>query len=343
MRLKWRWLLFVLVSAGTCAGRVQGESPSAAPSGGTWVDISQKVLDGLAAEGKKIGYPGMTAGIAVDRLTGDVFMVVPDQGIWRSSDRGESFVRVDGGQIGGRCETGFALNFDPRGKRLACFMLDGPSACTLDGGRTWQPMQANGRGWDAGSVDWSAAQPACIFALRHECGGEIHTSQELGKSWQLQGKAFASVGIFDCKTFVATQEKQQGIFRTTDGAANWQKVSDLQPGGRDIRILDGVAYWTSAEGLLVSKDQGKTWAVQGQAVECSFGPYFGKDAAHIVVVGKDGFFETTNGGQQWQPAAPLPPRYSVGMPGWFLNFGWDPRANVFYASRMGEPAYKYPR
>jgi hypothetical protein len=39
----------------------------------------------------------------------------------------------------------------------------------------------------------------------------------------------------------------------------------------------------------------------------------------------------------------LPPRLDVGMPGWFLNFGWDPNANIFYASKMGEPAYKYQR
>ena len=285
----------------------------------------------------------MTAGIAVDRLTGDVFMVVPDQGIWRSSDRGESFVRVDGGKIGGRCETGFALNFDPRGKRLACFMLDGPSGYTLDGGRTWQPCRPTGAAGTPARSTGRPRRPACIFALRHECGGEIYTSGEMGKSWQLQGKAFASVGIFDCQDVRRHPGEAARHLSHDRRRRNWQKVSDLQPGGRDIRILDGVAYWTSAEGLLVSKDQGKTWAVQGQAVECSFGPYFGKDGQHIVVVGKDGFFETTDGGRQWQQAAPLPPRYSVAMPGWFLNFGWDPHADIFYASRMGDPAYKYQR
>ena len=339
----WRWLMLALVLTGVRMSHAEDGSPSAAPDDGKWVDISAKVTQGLVSEGKKIGYPGKTAGIAVDRVTGDVFMVIPDQGIWHSRDRGESFARVDGGKIGGRCETGFALNFDPRGKRLACFMLDGPSAYTPDGGKTWQGMQGNGRGWDAGSVDWSAEKPADIFALRHECGGEVYTSEDMGKGWKLQGKAFASVGIFDPKTFVATREKERGILRTTDGGASWERVSDLQPGGRDIRIFQGVAYWASAEGLLASKDRGKTWAVQGQAVPCSFGPYFGKDEKHIVVVGKSGFFETRSGGREWEQVAPLPPQFSVAIPGWFLNFGWDPHANILYASRMGQPAYKYPR
>jgi len=342
--MKTSWLLLctsVLAFAGV--GYSQERNVSAADKGGRWVDISAKVIRGLASEGKKIGYPGKTAGIVVDRITGDVFMVIPDQGIWRSSDHGTSFTRVDGGKIGGRCETGFALNFDPLGKRLACFMLDGPSGYTLDGGKTWEAMTGNQRGWDSGSVDWSAEKPANIFALRHECGGEIYTSNEMGKSWKLKGKAFASVGIFDAKTFVATKEKEPGIFRTTDGGETWTSVCKLQPAGRDIRILKGIAYWTSGDGLLVSKDRGATWAVQGKAVECSFGPYFGKNEMHIVVVGKKGFFQTANGGREWKQAAPLPPEYSVTIPGWFLNFGWDPHANIFYASRMGKPAYKYQK
>ena len=308
---------------------------------GNWVDISAKVLRSL--EGKKIGYPGKTAGIAVDRITGNVFMVIPDHGIWRSDDHGDSFTRIDGGKIWGRCETGFSLNFDPLGNRLACFMLDGPSGYTLDGGKTWQPMTPNQRGWDSGSVQWSGDKTANIFALRHECGGEIYTSDDMGKSWKLKGKAFASVGIFDAKIFVATKEKQQGIFRTTDGGDSWSKVSELQAAGRDIRIFKDVAYWASSKGLLVSKDRGKTWTIQGKEVECSFGPYFGKDEKHIVVVGKEGFHYTANGGRDWKKAAPLPPDYRVMMPGWFLNFGWDPHADILYASCMGKPAYKYQR
>ena len=105
----------------------------------------------------------------------------------------------------------------------------------------------------------------------------------------------------------------------------------------------GAAFWASSKGLLVSRDRGTTWSVQGKEVECSFGPYFGKDEMHIVVVGRNGFFQTTNGGREWGQAAPLPPQYSVTITGWFLNFGWDPHADIFYASRMGKPAYKYQR
>src|SRR5262245_19440579 len=99
---------------------------------GKWVPISANVLAKV-----KPGYPGKTAGVAVDPATGDVFMCVPDQGLWKSTDHGDTFVRADKGEIGGRCETGFALNVDPAGKRLMCFMIYGSSGWTDDGGTSW--------------------------------------------------------------------------------------------------------------------------------------------------------------------------------------------------------------
>src|SRR3954463_9035875 len=83
-------------------------TPRAFGQRGQWVGISHGVTERLQQEGKKIGYPGLAAGIAVDPASGDVFMVICDQGLWRSADRGQTFERVDGGKIGGRCETGFA-------------------------------------------------------------------------------------------------------------------------------------------------------------------------------------------------------------------------------------------
>ena len=94
-----------------------GASSASAAEKGVWKPISHGVTSQV-----KPGYPGKTAGVAVDPATGDVFMVVPDQGLWKSTDHGGTFARVDDKAIGGRCETGFALDFDPAGKRLMCFM-----------------------------------------------------------------------------------------------------------------------------------------------------------------------------------------------------------------------------
>jgi len=63
---------------------------------GAWVVISEELLKKLEAEGKKPAWPGRTTGVAVDRTTGELFLAVPGQGIWKSADKGKSFERVDG-------------------------------------------------------------------------------------------------------------------------------------------------------------------------------------------------------------------------------------------------------
>src|SRR4051794_20051207 len=65
---------------------------------GAWTSISDEVLTRLAAEGKKPSWPGGTAGVSVDRTTGEVRMIVPDQGVWQRRPAAAPFVRVDGGR-----------------------------------------------------------------------------------------------------------------------------------------------------------------------------------------------------------------------------------------------------
>src|SRR5260370_34010294 len=69
-----------------------------------WINISDPVTAKL-----KPGYAGPTAGVTVDRSSGEVFMVINDLGLWKSMDRGGTFARVDESRVGGRCETGWAL------------------------------------------------------------------------------------------------------------------------------------------------------------------------------------------------------------------------------------------
>jgi hypothetical protein len=327
-------VLFTLILAAPCF------------AAGEWVDISSPIVKQLTDAGKKIAWPGQSAGVAVDPSTGDVYMIIPDQGIWKSSDRGATFGRCDKGEISGRCETGYSINVDPAGGgRLACFMLDGKCAMTLDGGKTWRPFKDVGRNWDFAAVDWSAVEPQHIFAARHESGGEMYYSNDGGKSWTQIAKdpKFFSVGIFDAKILVTT--KGDGILRSTDAGQSWEKVSDLEPTGRVVRIYKSRAYWLGKDGLLISNDLGKTWKRQGGSVGSGWGPFFGADEKHIVVVGRKGFFESRDAGESWQHAAAFPgvKGFDEKMPGWFVNIAWDPKGDVFYASRMGMPTYKFER
>lgn len=313
---------------------------------GRWVAISEPVTSQV-----KCDWPGLTAGVTVDRTNGDVYMVVAGQGIWKSADRGAAFSRVDGKTVGGRCETAYSLCADPNGGRLFCFMLDGPSARTLDGGKTWERLAQEGRGWDFAAVDWSVANPRVIYALEHESGGKIWLSADGGKSWKSLGIDPEirvgwnfGVGVADAETLLRWRAKN-GIERSLDFGATWTKVSDEVPVSHVMVVLKNACYWLGEKGLLVSRDKGATWAVQGQAVRAAWGPYFGKDEQHIVAVGKSGIQETTDGGRNWQIVAPLPDELKEMRvhPGWYLNFAFDPVHNIFYASQMGKPTYRYER
>ena len=302
-------------------------------SAGEWVNISDAVTASL-----KPGYAGPTAGVVVDRASGAVFMVVNDLGLWRSLDHGATFARGDQENIGGRCETGWALQADPAGRRLFCFMIYGSSALTTDGGGSWSKSGTSHL--DFGSVDWADTGKR-LLAIRHESGGLLTTSADGGLTWQDLTKGFSGCGVFDQSTFVATRAAEPGIFRSTDAGKNWTLVSSNTPSAAVPTVFRGKGYWATGKGILQSADRGLTWVDLGAPVAASFGPYFGRDEQHLVVVGKSGFQESKDGGQTWQLAAPLPAGFGIGRIG--PNYAWDPDANIFYASTMTKPTFKYQR
>ncbi len=319
-----------------------------------------------------------TGGVVADRAGGEVFAVVTGkeifkekgQGLWKSTDGGATFARVDGGVISGRCETGYGLYMDPNGRRLYCFMLDGASGFTLDGGQTWEKLAQMHRGWDCAAVDWSADRPQTLFAVEHESGGKQFVSTDGGKSWKQVGdspkdqpKFTFGVGVVDAKTLVRWNATAGGIERSTDTGATWTKVSDELPTGHVMVVFKGACYWVGTKGLLVSHDQGATWSWQGQSptdgipvvnpktatpdslhAPAAWGPYFGKDEKHIVVASKDSIVETTDAGAHWTLVAPLPdPFKRPPGPGWYLNVAFDPVHNTLYTSWMGKPTYRWQR
>jgi len=304
---------------------------------GKWVPISESVTSKVEQK-----WPFLAAGIAVDPASGEVYLVISGAGLWKSSDHGATFAQIDQGLVGGRCETGCAISVDPGGGgRLAFFQLDGKAAWTGDGGKTWHPCNDGGRrGFDFVAVDWTDPKARRMFGVRHESGEVGLLSEDAGASWKALDKGFKVFGVFDFDTLVTS--RGAGIERSTDGGATWTKVSYLKPTGRIMAVHKGVGYWLAEKGLLVSKDKGATWSPEGGEVKAWFGPFFGKDAKHLVVAGKEGLLESLDGGETWKVAAPPPDVKDFNGP-WFPNYAWDAKANIFYASRMGKPAFKFER
>lgn len=308
---------------------------------GKWVAISESVTSKIERVDSSAWLAGLAAGIAVDPASGEVYMVISGAGLWKSKDHGTTFEQVDAGNIGGRCETGAAINVDPAGGgRLAFFQLDGKSAWTPDGGKTWHPSNDKSRGFDFVAVDWTDPKARRMFGVRHETDGIGLLSEDGGATWKALEKGFKGFGVFSFDVLVTS--RGHGIERSSDGGATWKQVSDVVPTGRVMVLYRGAGYWLYEKGILASKDQGATWAPLSGEVSAWFGPFFGKDEKQMVVVGKAGFQESTDGGKTWRQAAPLPEVKDFNGP-WFPNYGWDPKADIFYASKMGKPAYRFQR
>ena len=315
---------------------------------GGWTDISSPLLERLTNSGAKPAWPGGCSGVVVNRTNGEVTIKVVGFGLWRSSDQGKTWQRIDGNMISGRDETGWATSLDQNAPtRMVSFSLDGSAGWTPDG-INWKPFTTLGRNWDFGSVDW-ASLPKTIIAAKHETNppGEVYITSDGGITWKklsiylnTSRDRISMVGALDAATFIYS--KGEGIYRSKDSGITWTKVSSVNPQTRIPVQFHGAHYLGSATGLLASKNKGETWQEQGSVVNIWQGPFFGQNEKEVLVIGKDGVFRTKNAGQTWTHAAALKPKEGgfVFSPNWFGCYAWDPVNNILYASAMGNPVYK---
>ena len=314
-----------------------------------WTDISSLLLKRLTNNGAKPDWPGGCSGVVVNRTNGDVTIKVVGLGLWRSSDQGTNWRRIDDNTISGRDETGWATTVDQdTPTRIASFSLDGSAGWTIDG-MQWKRFTSLGRNWDYGSVDWSARVPKTIIAAKHETTppGEVYVTSDAGVTWnklsiylnESRGRV-SMVGALDATTFI--YGNGDGIHRSTDAGLTWTKVSPANPQTRIPVLFRGVHYLGGTNGLLVSKNKGGRWEEQGAAVNIWQGPFFGRDDKEMLVVGQDGIFTTSDAGSTWKRASGLKPkeRGFVFEPNWFGCYAWDPVNRVVYVSAMGNPVYK---
>ena len=307
---------------------------------GQWVTISDGILAEFAKDHSKPKdkFTTMTAGIGVDRVSGDVYLLANNIGICKSTDQGKTFALVSGKSVTGRFETGWGLNIDPAGGRLMCFTIYGSAAYSGDAGKTWQPSKTGHL--DYGAVDWADTGKA-LLAIGHESGGKLLYSTDAGKAWKELGKGHSAAGLFDAKTLMSFTKTDE-LVRSTDGGQTWSKVSDEKLAAPVMVLFNGTGYWLGERGLLVSKDKGATWTVAGPVPKgACLGPMFGADESRMMVASPDGFFESKDAGKTWALAAPLAPKIKVQRYGQWANYAWDPIHNIFYASQMMEPAWRY--
>lgn len=286
--------------------------------------------------------------VAVNRLTGDVFSQVSGVGIWKSTDQGGQWSRVDGGKVSGVCVMGPALDVDQDNPvRMAAWSLDGDAGWTVDG-TTWKTMTSVARNWDMGSTDWATADPKVLMVARHEANGETFLSTDGAVAWDLMDiivnaspgpPPHAMVGVMDATTLIYSEGSPSGgIHRSTNTGESFTKVSDFDPKTRVPVLFKGVHYLGTGEGLIVSTDKGATWERQGAELDMWVGPFFGADENEIMIANSDGVYLSDDAGDTWTKVATIPDgRYDPKVLG---SFAWDHIGKVLYAAAIQKPVVK---
>lgn len=342
-------LLLIIVCGSVSSAAAESEAkPEAAAQGPAWVNISADFTKQIGADEINPAYSRRCIGMIVSP-DGDIVIQTATKGICTSHDQGATWSVVEGNKITGRCETGdgFSIPY-PYDGRLAFFGIDGSGGISLDSGATWRPFTQFQRMLQFADVDWSQKDPQVIFGQTHEPFFTV-LSTDGGKSWQ---KVFTdaengkdphfNLGIIDSTTLVRAPVQHGGIDISTDTGQTWATVADYSILGRRPVHYGKNTYWTTTAGVIVSNN-GKDWTLTGKGAEnACYGPYFGTNENEFMVVTKQSFLVTRDGGKTWQAVAPLfiapdifRRRFDI-----FVYYGWDAKHDIVYASGLGASVHQ---
>lgn len=291
--------------------------------------------------------------IVVQPKTGDLFLVLNGgHPVYRSKTRGRNWKALKGTAVQGRSYGGFATSLDYNTNRMAFFMIVQKSQLPARGvllsskgkflGEIDKPPHD---GWTWGMPAWEQKDIRVLLAKEHHAWVVMWKSVDGGTTWEKLRFESRNPGVISEQIFVAGND--DGIYRSTDQGESWVKVSDYIVNGKTPIRYGSNYYWTVPDGVLVSKDAGKTWEVFGEPIsDALWGPYFGRSQKELMVVTPDGFFISYDGALTWKkaagffkiPKAQFEGKYNIMHP--TNSYGWDAKRKIIYAAGLGGDAYK---
>lgn len=292
-----------------------------------------EVLKRAFSEGIGGGY------LAVNPRNGDLY--IEGHACLKSTDGGKTYALL--AEAFGNGAYSFCMDLHLDGKKIAvCGWCDLPgssgSAYSLDGGKTWEPFASfddktlkERHGITGAALEPGDGKTVLAKGYREK---QLCYSADLGKTWSklAKSKDCLGLGVFSPRELVISQFS--GIQRSEDAGATWVEVSKFGWAAGPVVHLGSAAYWLSDKGLIVSKDRGKTWAVQGVPPPSPVrggvwsGLLSGRDENHFVFLSKEGPMETLDGGKTWNLVAKFPEDYAKTHLG--ISLGYDGAHDVFY-------------
>ncbi|HEX3315069.1 MAG TPA: hypothetical protein VHR72_09280, partial [Gemmataceae bacterium] len=177
-------------------------------------------------------------------------------------------------------------------------------------------------------------------------GGVLLRSDDGGKSFATEiGKGYGPSYVWDASTAVVSMPKSKAnptpkILRSTDGAKTFEQVAEFEPRAVPIGQGDSV-YWLASNGLMRSKDKGKSWDKLSAIKEPRTGPIFGKSPEHLFVTASSGILESHDGGKTWGTPIAAPKDFrGINNMTWIA---YDAGHDSLYIVKMGAPLYRLTR
>lgn len=248
---------------------------------GTWVNITPP---GVSVD---FNNPADNFGMQIIQTdpqhSGTVYVGTCYQGIWKTTNGGSSWTKINTGQNGNQLDGriwGLALDHINPQLIWAANGAGGEQGIwrSTDGGVDWTNFNVgtlNGQTISNDIYSYATDPYAANHVLvTFHTGWNDGTSAagflesvDAGKTWIIHqpppgSDAGASYIFFldNSKTWLLTEG--EGYYRTSDGGATWTKVSDalLQHGGNQLyRASNGTLYVGAVGSLLRSTDDGRTW------------------------------------------------------------------------------------
>lgn len=173
---------------------------------------------------------------------------------------------------------------------------------TSDNGTTFKQL-GNITHIDLVSVDFTDAQRKTLLAGGHEQKQTLYRSSDGGGTWTNVGVNLPAGSHFSNAPLVIDGQTHLvgccgwgsgtcGIWRTTNGAANWAQTSTLSPANPPLWASSGAMYWSLiySGGMAKSADDGQHWAQtvngmvsSGQPIELPDGRLVTLGTDHMVI------------------------------------------------------------
>jgi hypothetical protein len=245
---------------------------------GEWKDITPPGLDLSCSDSSLCTNFGARAFVLDPQNAGVLYLGVSGQGIWKSSDCGETWAMVNSGKNGilvGASDYA-QLEIDPVDSRVMYTRDFDHEYKSMDGGVSWEKI------WPANpelvkaslQVESLAIDPEdhehVLLDFRDVCTAEyapscIAESHDGGASWVLlktPGTAgWARPWFIDSTNWLLAQGG--GLWRSSDSGANWQVLADsglTGVKGRIYRAKGGSYYLGTDSGVIFSLD-GAVWSL----------------------------------------------------------------------------------